>query len=182
MKSKIKWADGVIISIKINDELFTIAQVRGNHFLQFFNIKNKTGEWTGIDLNQEDPIFCIMVAEKKIKSIFFEEINPELVSPNLRPMPKNLISRHLWASGPNRADLIEFTDDYTNNPKIIISGLTIDRDLEVIHRYEYIGMVGDQDKIINRLLTFFDTGVNWDTSKAFIFPGIKPPPQDFVVG
>jgi hypothetical protein len=55
-------------------------------------------------------------------------------------------------------------------------GLTIEDDLDVIYTHEYVGMVGDPEKLRTRLVRWFDAGVNWDDSKAFIFKGIQPPP------
>lgn len=39
-------------------------------------------------------------------------------------------------------------------------------------------MIGAPEKLRTRLLRYFETGVNWDDSKSFLFKGIPlPPPQ-----
>ena len=145
--------------------------------MQFFDVKSECGTWSGIDLSNVTPLFCIKVAENRLKPLFVEKVTPDRVKPNRRPMPMQMIDYRFGAEGNHKADLIELSDRYSNiGGRVIKSDLTVNKDLNVIYSHEYVGMVGDPEKLRKRLLMFFDTGVNWDDSKSFIFKGINPPP------
>jgi hypothetical protein len=58
---------------------------------------------------------------------------------------------------------------------IFTGDLCLTEDLTDIHTHELAGMVGDPKKLQARLVRFFETGVNWDDSKSFLFPGIELP-------
>ena len=60
--------------------------------------------------------------------------------------------------------------------RIIKAGVTIDDDLDLIYAFELAGMLGDPEKLRRRLVRFFDSGVNWDEAKPFLFKDIAPPP------
>ena len=59
--------------------------------------------------------------------------------------------------------------------KVLIPQLTLKDHLDIIHTYEYAGMHGNAERIQKRLLKFYETGVNWDESKKFLFPDVTPP-------
>ena len=78
--------------------------------------------------------------------------------------------------GSYGADLVEITEDYCSvDARLLKADLSIEEDLADIHGNELTGMVGDAEKLKARLIRYFDTGVNWDDSKSFLFPGIKLP-------
>lgn len=176
MLKKIVWSENSIFNVKLSENLFTIAQMRCNHLMQFFDVSSEDGAWSGVDLNTVPELFSIYVAENKLKPILVEKIDESRVAPNLRPAPKLMLSLRIDGSGEFGADLIELSDTYSvDGKKIVKQKLSSQEDLDSIRRYELAGMVGDPNKIKGRLLMFFESGVNWDDSKYFIFKDIRPP-------
>ena len=178
---KLTWKDGTVINVKLREDLFTLAQMRLNHCMQFFDIRNSDGIWQGIDLNSIKPLFCAFVAENRLKPLFVETLPGDKVIPNHRPMPNRMIKYRFGGEGNNKADLVELDEGSSGiNARVIRANLTTENDLDTIYKYEYVGMIGDPEKLRKRLVRYFDTGVNWDDSKAFIFAGIQPPPANYV--
>ncbi|HIH2752968.1 hypothetical protein L3V59_28915 [Burkholderia aenigmatica] len=176
MLKKIAWSENSIFNVKLGENLFTLAQMRCNHLMQFFDINSEDGAWSGVDLNAVPELFSIYVAENKLKPILTEKIDDSRVTPNRRPIPKLMLSLRIDGPGEFGADLIELSETYSvDGKKIIKQKLSSREDLDSIHRYELAGMVGDPNKIKGRLLRFFESGVNWDESKCFIFKDIQPP-------
>jgi hypothetical protein len=176
MLKKIQWKDDAIFSIKVKDELFSIAQMRANHIMQFFAISNRDGHWHNLNLNNEQPLFFAFVAEGKIKSLFHEKIEDESVIPSRAPIPTLMLSASIGTAGSIGANLIELDENYsTEGKRIVKADLLADSDLALIYQYELAGMIGAPQKIKNRLVRFFDTGVNWDDAKSFIFKNIPLP-------
>ncbi|MCX8727272.1 hypothetical protein J3U63_05660 [Gilliamella sp. B2838] len=71
---------------------------------------------------------------------------------------------------------MEMDDRYdTVDNKVLIPQLTVKDYLDIIHTKELAGMHGDSKDIQKRILKFYETGVNWDESKKFLFPDVIPP-------
>ncbi|OCG17798.1 hypothetical protein A9G09_01145 [Gilliamella sp. wkB292] len=67
-------------------------------------------------------------------------------------------------------------DRYTSvDQKVLIPQLTVKDYLDIIQTKEYAGMNGNSKNIQNRLLKFYENGINWDESKKFLFPDVTPP-------
>lgn len=176
MLKSLKWQEGLVLSIKVEEGLFVVAQMRKNHLLEVFNIFRSTDDWSGIDLNKVDVLFAVFVSIKNIKNIFSGLVSTDAVVPNGRPVEKRMLSAIFGTPGNTGAKLIELTDTYCNiGAKVINENLSPDSDLNLIHRYELCGMVGDPEKIIARIKIYRETGVNWDPSKEFLFPNIQRP-------
>lgn len=174
---RLTWKEGAVLSVEVRPDLFTLAQMRPDPLMQFFDIRSKDGVWDGIDLNTVPPLFCIKVAEGRLKPLFVALVPVDNVKPNGRPVPVRMIDYRFGRDGDHEADLVELTDRYSGiGARVIKAGLTIEKDLELIYGHEYLGMFGDPEKLRGRLAKYFDAGVNWDESKAFIFKGIQPPP------
>lgn len=176
MLKKIVWKEDTVLSLILRPDLYTLAQMRSDSLMQFFDIRNDNGVWKEIDLNAIPQLFCIKVAENRLKSLFVELVGVDNAKPNHKSIPNKMIDYRFVKDGNYEADLVELTDRYSNiGAKVIKAGLTIDKDLDTIYSHEYVGMFGDPEKLRKRLIRYFDTGVNWDESKSFIFKGIHPP-------
>ncbi|MFJ4068954.1 hypothetical protein ACIPW4_27285 [Pseudomonas sp. NPDC089996] len=176
MLKSLKWEEGLVLSVKVEEGVYTIAQMRSNHLLEVFNIFRDEDDWDDIDLNDVDLLFAIFVSIKNIKKIFNRVISSDCVVPNARPVEKVMLSAIFGSPGNTGAKLIELSESYSNiGAQVIKNSLSPDSDLELIHRYELCGMVGDPEKIIVRIKSYRETGVNWDSSKEFLFPGIRRP-------
>jgi hypothetical protein len=182
MLKKIVWEKNAIFSLKLRDDLFTLVQMREGSILQFFDIRATKNEWADIDLNTKSTLFFNIAAEKPLKTLFIEKIDPLRVKPSTKPIEKMMLSSTTeWV--PEKqitlfgADLIELSADYSSyGGRIVKKGLTVKDDLETIYKYEWNGMIGDPEKLRKRLIRYFDTGVNFDDSTSFTFKDIPLPP------
>lgn len=180
MLKKVTWTENAVFSMQLRDDLFTLVQMRKNHLMQFFAISKTSNDWAGTDLNKVQSLGTRYVAEKNIKSLLVEQLEPMVVIPDCRPIERRMLRAVIGNHGDHGADLIELTDSYDSlDAKVIQRGLTVENDLDLIYSYEMSGMLGDTEKLKARLLRYFDTGVNWDASKEFIFKGIAPPPPHY---
>lgn len=176
MLKSLKWQEGLVLSIKADEGLYVIAQMRNNHLLEIFNIFRSDDGWADVDLNNVDVLFTIFVSIKNIKKIFSGIVFNDSVVPNDRPVEKRMLSAVFGTPGSTGAQLIELSDSYSNiGAQVIKENLSPDGDLDLIHRYELCGMVGDPEKITARIKRYRETGVNWDPSKEFLFPAIQRP-------
>jgi len=173
---KLTWTTDAVLSVQLRPDLFTLCQMRLGWCMQFFNVRSDNGEWIDVDLNEVRPLFCIIVAENRLKALLVEFIPPERVKPNRREMPMRMLGYRMGGHGEYVVDLIELTERFSNvGARVIKRALTIERDLDTIYSHELVGMVGDPEKLRKRLIRFFDTGVNWDDAKSFLFKGVQPP-------
>jgi len=175
MMKRIRWIENAVISVELREDLHTLAQMRANHLVEFFDIRGN-GEWAGVNLNAVRVLFCIYVAEQRLRPLFTRRVAPKEAMPNDRPIQRRMLSSIVEPGGVYGADLVELTEDYCSvDAKLIKADLSVEENLAELHTYELTGMVGDAEKLRGRLIRYFDTGVNWDDSKSFLFPGIKLP-------
>lgn len=180
---RIPWKVDTVINVEVRPDLFTIAQIRPGSWLQFFRIRSNDGAWEGVDLDGVEPLFCLSVADRPLRPLFAGTLSASQARASRRPMPRRVINYGSGCQGKNLADLVELTCDASDprrsfstiGARVIKAGLTIEADLDDIHAHELVGMYGDPRKLRARLSNYFDTGVNWDPSKAFLCKGIEPP-------
>ncbi|MFV3283609.1 hypothetical protein ACNFCI_06005 [Pseudomonas sp. NY15356] len=177
MLKSVKWIEDQILCVQVADGVYSLAQMRKNSLMEFFDVFQTNQDWTGIDLNKKDILFCLFVAEKKLKPIFLSVVSPEQVAPNGRPIKKMMLSAAFDRGVQGGARLIELTDNYESyGAKVVKDVLSVPDDIEEIYGNELCGMYGNPEKMKKRLRNYFETGVNWDESKEFLFSGISAPP------
>ncbi|KPY35759.1 hypothetical protein ALO49_200197 [Pseudomonas savastanoi pv. retacarpa] len=57
--------------------------------MEFFDVSRSNDSWEDVDLNKCKLLFCIFVAEKRIKNIFVRTLNDNEVIKNSRAIIKN---------------------------------------------------------------------------------------------
>ena len=62
--------EGDVVSVKVNDNSYTLAQMRANGIMQFFDIVRRDDHWSGVDLNDVGFLFFVFVADKSLGRIF----------------------------------------------------------------------------------------------------------------
>jgi len=175
MLKRVRWTDDAVFSLRLREDLYTLAQMRHNHIMQFFDLWRADGSWTDVDLGAEKSLFFAFVAEHKLKPLLVERINSDRVRPSAEPVSRVVLSAVIGA-GTYGANLVELTPDYSSyGARVLRENLSPESDLELIHKHEFDGMLGDPEKLRQRLVRYVETGVNWDDSKSFIFKGIKLP-------
>lgn len=182
MSKKVIRKEGAVLSVQIEENLFTIAQMRENSLMEFFDLKSSSNNWNSVDLNLLDSLFCIFVADNKIKSLLVENLSPSQATPSRKNTPKLMLKTVFGNHGVHGADLIELTSDYSNiGGRVVKRNLNLQNDIELIHKYELVGMLGDPEELKRRLIRYFDTGINWDDTKKYIFSGIEPPAPKWII-
>jgi len=81
MAKRVVWRAGDLLSIKLRDNLFTIAQMQGSPVMRFFDIFNATGVWKDIDLNTTPILFRVLVGRVINKHLIQEKIKTQSVIP-----------------------------------------------------------------------------------------------------
>lgn len=169
-----------VVVLEIGNEAFTLAQMRKNGIMQFFDIVQPRNAWDGVDLNDGPSLFFIYVAEKNLDSLIVVKLDQAGVIPSSAAIPMVMLSAVFKGAGTYGADLIRLTDQFSScGAAIIKADLDPRTDLDVIYRHELSGVYGDAGKIRKRLRRYFATGVNWDDSKELLFKGIALPPPHY---
>ncbi|MGE9549404.1 hypothetical protein [Snodgrassella sp. CS2] len=165
--------ENTVFGVYIKEGLYSLAQSRKNHWMEFFNIFNDKDEWDGIDLNKVNILFTYSVAAHRLKELLVSILD-EHVRKNVRPQQSRIIAITDILAGTR--GLVEMDDKYdTVDNKVLIPQLTVKDYLDIIHTKELAGMYGDSKDIQKRLLKFYETGVNWDEFKKFLFPDVTLP-------
>ena len=58
--------------------------------------------------------------------------------------------------------------------EVIIPKVDELRDIEAIYKYEFYGLVGEVNKLKEKLIRYVDKGILWGEDKDFFFPNTKP--------
>ncbi len=174
MLKKITWEEGKVFSLKLKEDLYTLVQMRADYYLQFFDLTCAQDEWKGMDLGKANTLFFIFTSTKALKSLAVSTPSPDEITIDKRPPEKKMLRAII--GGNYGADLIELPDSLDElEAKVLKNNLTLSDALETIYKYELSGMVGDPEKLRERLINYFDNGINWDKSKEFLFKGISVP-------
>jgi hypothetical protein len=179
MLKSIKWELDSVFSLRLRDDMYSLCQMRQASIMQFFAICSRSGIWEKVDLNNHGTIAALFVAERQLKPLFVERIESDRAKPSMQPVPRTMLDAVICGEGSYGANLVELNENYSMiADRVIKSGLDPVSDIDAIRRFELTGMVGNPDKLRTRLVRYFDTGVNWDDQKSFLFKGIELPPPD----
>lgn len=110
MLKSIKWVEDGILVIKVDESIYTLAQMRKNGLMEFFDAFREGDDWEGIDLNDRKILFCIFVAEKQLKSMFVRFLDGASVKKNQRPIIKEMLSFEWVSEGQYTANLIKLDE------------------------------------------------------------------------
>jgi len=177
MLGNIEWEENEVYSLVLRDRLYTLVQMRKNYILQFFDIKNSSDKWEGVDLNKIPTLFFGFVAPKGLRRIFARIVPAHEVTRSSAPMQTKFLAMDLNKSPDFSAKLVELTEVFdTIGAKELTGRLNVEDDLDIIYRYELDGSEGNADRVASRLIRYFETGVNWDDSKTVIFKDVPLPP------
>jgi len=178
--ARVQWKEGALVNVRLRDGLYTIALLKSNPYMWFFDIHGDDGIWKDIDLNQVRPLFCIMVGRVVLQRLVTSKITEKSVKPpDSLPIPRCWIKPSVNL-GPGKAggfvwrggSLIQLLQgpDSLKSP-VIKPSLDVENDREAIETHELTNMWGDQD-LSDRLCRYYDVGINRDDLKFEIFPGL----------
>ncbi|STZ75766.1 hypothetical protein [Bergeriella denitrificans] len=170
---------GEAIIFKLKENMYTIAQRLEGQIVRFFDIVKKDMEFDNLDLNNISILFEVMVATTFVESKFAVG-KPKNVKPNTRSYV------HYWISPYTSMDdnykgvngsfpflggkLVDFSNEYfyEADAPIVKANLDVTNDRDLIEKYELTNMWGEA--IIERLVRYFETGIDRDDLKFEVFP------------
>ena len=157
----VKWKENAVVSVKLTDNLFTIAQMYQEPYVQFFDISNTTGKWDGIDLESVSPFAFLPHDTAFNKECYIEKLNkvkPIKITPPqyaIKTFPRAaLIEPKVYKNGKY--------DSY--NGKVIKDNLDPIEDEDIIRQHELINLELCWN-LKTRLIYFFETGEDIDLDK-----------------
>jgi hypothetical protein len=171
---RVTWKENALISLKLRDDLFTIAQMLRRPYLRLFKVCNKDGVWLNLDLNRVDILFCVPVGRVVRQQLAEGKVKDRSVIPSSLPFPKLWMRPYLNFDGGFPfigARLIELDPAKhmeTTTAPIVKDWLRPKADAESIKKYELTNMWGADD-LRKRLVTYFDTGIDRDELKEKVF-------------
>lgn len=175
--ARIVWKENDIVRLKLRDDLFTLCQMLRSPYARFFNKFQTHDSWRGIDLNQEEVLFCVAIGRVVFQELAQGKIKDGSVKPSQLPFEKYFIRPRLNFSGGfpfKGGDLVEVDPNvgYVHAP-IVKADLSLPHDANVIAKYELVNMWGSKD-LSERLIVFFDSGQVHNVTKAKIFGAAQP--------
>lgn len=173
-----------VFSIKIGEHGYVLAQLRDDCRMDVFDNLRQEDIWDGEDLNKASILFTLVVAEHRLLKLFNSEVTT-IVKPNTRPRVLIGLSYGEIRDSTKMPGLrlIKYDPVYDpSNIEVLIPALEPENPLhkDYIYSYEDIGMQGKPEVIRNRIITYYETGVNWDKSNELLYPELSPPPKGYV--
>ena len=185
MKKRITWKAGAFIVIELESGLFTVAQMIASAIMRFYDIKSDKDEWEDVSWPEVKPLFQVFVGtvvqrDLGIRKIAIESIaslhdniNPYWIKPytSMDALHYNATSNSFPFLGGKLIDLGIGNDRETTTAPVLKHDLSVSKDREYIEAYELTNMWGSHD-LNDRLVRYFNTGINRDDLKFEVFPGL----------
>ena len=180
----IRWKAGQHVVLQLRNDLFTIAQMRNQPVMRFFDICSSEANWDAPDLSQCRPLFQVFVGMVVQQQLVTRRIAVSTPCPDELPhywiRPYTSMDRPFFAGGPEKLfhggrliDLGPDNDHDITQAPVIKHSLSIRDDKDALERYELTNMWGS-DGLRDRLIRHFTSGVNRDDLKFEVFPELWP--------
>lgn len=171
-----------VLSIKVADHGYVLAQLRDNCRMDVFDNLRCNDYWEGEDLNVTNVLFTIVVADHRILNLFNSEVTSQVII-NQRPRPLiNLMMNGQRRKSTNLPGLSLIKHGEIFDPtdiETLIPMLEPDIHRDILYSYEDIRMIGQSEDIRERIITYYETGVNWDKGKKILYPDLDPPESGY---
>ena len=174
MPKRVTWKENALISLKLRDDLFTIAQMLRRPYLRLFKVCNKDGVWRNLDLNKVEVLFCVPIGQIVMQQLCEGKVKDRSVIPSSLPFPNLWIDAYLNFDGGFGfigGKLIELDPAKhmeTTTAPIVKDWLRPKADAELIKKCELTNMWGAEN-LRARLVRYFDTGIDRDELKEKVF-------------
>ena len=183
--AKIKWQEDSLLSVRVKEGLHTLALLKRSPYAWFFDIKADHGKWEKVDLLNLKPLFCVGIVNAVLSKMVEDVVDTRNIDASERNSLVSLAIPKLWIKpNQNTADwqvdnfvwrggrLIELDPDIgTVDSPVVKPLLDLASDKPLIEACELTNMWSDQD-LADRLVRFFDKGINRDDLKFEVFPGL----------
>lgn len=173
------WQVGGLLLIKVDEGLFTIAQMYPDTYLRFFDLRSEGEDFGSVDLNECQILFTVAALAIRRKGEKALLIQDDRIRASKVPMERLFINAHLSSTGkfPWRGGELVDTEGRPVNAgldqTVLIENLDAKKDRDIILKAELTNMWTYEDMIL-RLDRYFKTGVNIDQLKYKIFPDLEP--------
>ena len=185
MKKRITWKNGAFIVIELENGLFTVAQMIASAIMRFYDIKSNEDDWESVNWPEVKPLFQVFVGTVVQKDLGVRKIAIESIAALhdhikpywIKPYTSMDILHYQSASnsfpflGGKLIDLGIGNDRETTTAPVLKHDLSVSKDREYIEAYELTNMWGSHD-LNDRLVRYFNTGINRDDLKFEVFPGL----------
>jgi hypothetical protein len=182
-KKRIIWKPDHVISLKLKDDLYTLAQMHDDVRMTFFDVASSINTWHDIDLNHKKILFTVAVLSRPlIQELAIAKLSQNDVTPSNAVVPTQWLKPLIVKSGgPFRGgNLVEISALKNNGNPIFIRRLTPE-DNDLIKKLELTIMWGAED-IRHRLVHYFTTGADINEIKNAVFaPGWDNIPEENIV-
>lgn len=171
-----------VFSIYLEGIGYTVAQLRDDCQMEFFDVLRDRDDWVGINLNEEKILFCIVVAAHRLLALFHRNVTSDVIfNERERCLVGLSYSSVREGTGVFGLDLIEYDKTFDpNNIRVLIGKLDPVFHKDVLYSFEFLGMNGNVEKIKKRLVRYFSEGVNFDTQIKYLYPELEFPPKGYV--
>jgi len=162
-----------LLSLKLKENLYTVCYILETALWQFFDVKLENNNWCENKPVKLNPLFIAYVG-KAANSLIVSKLNlDEYV---FEKEPKTILWIRPKINDDNTGfvfkggDLVSVVPekDYVDAP-IFKANLTLPNDRVLIEKYELVNMWGADD-LKDRLVRYFEKGINRDDLKFEIFP------------
>jgi hypothetical protein len=171
----IRVKQGDLISIKLRDDLYSISYAVENAIREYFDITSKDGNW---DIDKPVKLKSLFkgYVVNSINIIAVKRIDPANFIFEKEPPAETLWVRPYVNLGAGFAfkggDLISVKPGmgYASAP-VVKGDLTLPKDKDTIEKYDLVNTWGPYE-VQERLIRYFEKGINRDDLKYEIFPGL----------
>ena len=67
MLKSLEWQENLRLSIKVEEGVYPISQMRKNYLFEVFGVFASDGDWVGVDLNKVAVLLAIFFPQKMLK-------------------------------------------------------------------------------------------------------------------
>ncbi|WP_424405767.1 hypothetical protein [Pasteurella sp. PK-2025] len=180
--NRVRSKQGDILVYKLKENLYTVTQRLESQIVRFFDIKRNDDNWDEqIDLNQIPILFETFVMTNYVEKKF-------AVKKLKTAMPSTKPYERFWIVSYDPADpyfdgteknvyglggkLVDLGNNYFSgcDAPVVKHHLNVKDDREILEKYELDWAWGEA--IIERLIRYFETGINRDDMKFEVFPDL----------
>ena len=181
--NRVRSKQGDVLVYQLKENLYTAAQRMESQIVRFFDIKSENANnWEeGLDLNQLPILFEVFVMTNYVEKKFAVKKLKKVI-PSVKPYERFWIvsydptdpcfrgkKENVYGLGGRLGDLGSNYFTGYDGP-IVKHNLSVKKDREILEKYELDWAWGEA--IIERLIRYFETGINRDDMKFEVFPDL----------
>jgi hypothetical protein len=171
MEKKKQWPEGHLLSVKLRDDLYTIAQRSRPLFMRFFKVARRDGRWQRLELDTIPVLFTVPVLLSAPGALAGGEVDAS-VAPNTTPFERYWLKAN---PEPGSSDAFEGASLVESRERELARSWPVVKELvslategDLVRRCEFTRTTNSTD-LKQRLTHYFDTGRDLDPFKLKVF-------------